>query len=69
MNLEEIASRAKISIATVSQTIHSVRTVKPPIVRRAQKTTGEAPIAGTFGRVCCFGCEIEVTAPGAASCT
>ncbi len=41
MNLREIASRAKVSIATVSRTIHRVPTVRPAIARRVQKVIDE----------------------------
>jgi len=41
MNLREIASRAKVSIATVSRTINRVPTVRPAIARRVQKVIDE----------------------------
>jgi LacI family transcriptional regulator len=41
MNLREIASRAKVSIATVSRTINRVPTVRPAIARRLQKVIDE----------------------------
>jgi LacI family transcriptional regulator len=41
MNLREIASRAKISIATVSRTINRVPTVRPAVARRVQKVIDE----------------------------
>lgn len=42
MNLREIASRANVSIATVSRTINRVPTVRPAIARRVQKVIDEA---------------------------
>ena len=41
MNLREIASRAKVSIATVSRTINRVPTVRPAVARRVQKVIDE----------------------------
>jgi LacI family transcriptional regulator len=41
MNLREIASRAKVSIATVSRTINRVPTVRPVVARRVQKVIDE----------------------------
>jgi LacI family transcriptional regulator len=41
MNLREIASRAKLSIATVSRTINRVHTVRPATARRVQKVIDE----------------------------
>jgi LacI family transcriptional regulator, galactose operon repressor len=41
MNLREIASRAKVSIATVSRTINHVPTVRPAVARRVQKVIDE----------------------------
>ena len=41
MNLRDIASRAKVSIATVSRTINRVPTVRPAIARRVQKVIDE----------------------------
>jgi len=41
MNLREIASRAKVSIATVSRTINRVPTVRPAIARRVQRVIDE----------------------------
>lgn len=41
MNLREIASRAKVSIATVSRTINRVPTVRPALARRVQKVIDE----------------------------
>jgi LacI family transcriptional regulator len=41
MNLREIASRAKVSIATVSRTINRVPTVRPVVAKRVQKVIDE----------------------------
>ena len=41
MNLREIASRAKVSIATVSRIINRVPTVRPAIARQVQKVIDE----------------------------
>ena len=41
MNLREIASRAKVSIATVSRTINRLPTVRPAVARRVQRVIDE----------------------------